>query len=124
MLAHYLSVLVLAWGPSLACKGTKPPESGDPRWKAELDASMRAFENRKRYRALTVEILQDIPDRALEQAVVDFSRAAPGSCRFERQTQLPSPSSPDLDFAHVPVSATRASGCAAASVGLPAWVSA
>jgi len=47
-------------------------EKQAPEWQTQLEASIEAFKNRKRYPELTPEILGTIPDAEVEQALIDF----------------------------------------------------
>jgi hypothetical protein len=60
------TALTLAMG---GCRPTKPPDTSDQIREAE---ESEAFANRRIYTELTPEILAEIPDDKLEQAVVDF----------------------------------------------------
>lgn len=50
-------------------KANAVPQGGDP---GDIDAALRAFQNRTIYRRLTLEVLAGIADRDLELAVMDF----------------------------------------------------
>jgi hypothetical protein len=62
----------------LACKSAPEPKPQEPAWKAQLDASIAAFKNRKRYAELTPEILATISDSDVELAILDLI-----DCRVE-----------------------------------------
>lgn len=60
------SALTLATG---GCRPARAPDTSDQIREAE---ESEAFANRRKYTELTPEILADIPDDKLEQAIVDF----------------------------------------------------
>jgi hypothetical protein len=74
-----LATLALAAGLFVACTPKKRPEALAPEPKADVEANIAAFENRKRYPVLTVAILKQIPDADLEQALTDFV-----DCKLEK----------------------------------------
>ena len=55
-----------------ACNTRETGETMDPKQKAAIEATLRAFENRQRYSTLTIDILKKIPDASLDQALLDF----------------------------------------------------
>ena len=69
---EWLAILGVAAVLSPACKAKKGAEALDPKLKADLEASMTAFENRKRYQTLTTDTLKGIADADLEQVLIDF----------------------------------------------------
>src|SRR6478735_2803768 len=79
-LARYLAILALAAGLCVGCKAKTSSSTLDPKLKADFEASMRKFKNRKRYPTLTVDVLKQIPDAELEQALVDFV-----TCKLEER---------------------------------------
>jgi len=87
-------VVAVAAGLGFGCKTKqavetaerKPEPSAEAKTERKLDpeieASMKAFDNRKRYPALTPEILKGIPDDDLEQALIDFV-----DCKIEANSE-------------------------------------
>lgn len=55
----------------------------EPKRKDKIESFIEAFENRKRYPTLTVEILKQIPDAKLEMAILDFIE-----CKAQREGVL------------------------------------
>jgi hypothetical protein len=74
-----MAILAVAVGLSLACKAKKSVEAVDPKWQSDLESSMKAFEDRKRYQTLTAATFKEIADADLEQVLVDFV-----NCKLEK----------------------------------------
>jgi hypothetical protein len=72
-------VFSVAMSGAMGCKSSQAPKAEEPAWKSQVEASIRAFENRKRYAELTPAILETIPDSDVEQAIMDLI-----DCRVER----------------------------------------
>lgn len=81
MIGRIQSLVICALVASLCagCKAKKAPAVTRAKWEVDLEASMKAFENRKRYPALALDTIKGIPDAKLEQAVIDFI-----DCKFEK----------------------------------------
>ena len=52
--------------------GKKDKQQSDDQFGDELEASLKDFENRKRYSSFTADILKSIPDDRLEMAIIDY----------------------------------------------------
>jgi len=74
-----LAMLVVAVGVCATCKPKKTAEAVNPKVQADIEASMKAFENRKRYQTLTADTLKAIADDDLEMALIDFV-----NCKVEK----------------------------------------
>ena len=79
---QYFECVALAF--VAACSSAPPPKPQVPadqtaKMEAQLRASFEAFNNRKRYPALTPKIIQAIPDVEIEQAILDLV-----DCRVQR----------------------------------------
>jgi len=72
-------MLVVALGLCATCKPKKTAEAVNPKVQADIEASMKAFENRKRYQTLTADTLKAIADDDLEMALIDFV-----NCKVEK----------------------------------------
>lgn len=72
MKIYRVMVLVVILCTMAASCGKKDRHQSDEQFGDEIEASLKDFDNRKRYSSFSADILKSIPDDRLEMAIIDY----------------------------------------------------
>lgn len=72
MKIHRGLLLIIMLCALMASCGKKEKQQSDEQIGDEIEATLKDFENRKKYTAFTADILKSIPDDKLEMAILDY----------------------------------------------------
>lgn len=66
-----LIIILILCSLLISC-GKKDKQQSNEQYGDEIEASLKDFENRKRYSSFTADMLKNIPDDRLEMAIIDY----------------------------------------------------